>query len=170
MSDVLSYHHVHSIEDRDLEYLSHVKDNLLRAISLVNILKDLDEPYEDLIPLMKYLISDLVLELHTNTYINGIAEELQEAIKLRLWELSDEFKLAELINDVVELGIKVNERVVDESLARKVLSEFIDLFSLNVKNYKVLREVFKCCEPHIVLQTILVGLVIAVGGVNYSQK
>lgn len=170
MSEVLSYHYIYNVEDRGFEYLNYVADNLLRAVSIAGILKDLNEPYEDLIPLMKYLISELVLELHTNTYINGTAEELQEAIKLRLWDLTDESELAQLIDDVIKLGIKIGEGVMDESLTRRVLNEFIDLFSLDIENKEILKEILRRCEPHTVLQTILVGLVISVGGIGYSQE
>jgi len=142
--------------------------SIVRVASVMNILKHVGEDYSDLIPLIKYLISEVVVAMHTNSYLNGIAEELGDAIKLAIWDVADdELKLTSFLNDLVSLYHKVMDGVNDLAYARAVFKEFTELFNINVGNYPKISFILnKAEDPSLILQTILTGLVISVRGVG----
>lgn len=168
MSDEISYYdNVYNYLQSDHNYLDYLTEYLILTVSAAGLLKEVDEDYSDLIPIIRYLVSELVMEFHTNDYVNGIAEELGNAIKLRLWDLKDEFELANLINEVIDLGTKIKDGLEDLALARKVLWDFIKLFSINLSRCSIIRDLINNGKPSAILQAVLVGLIIAVGGINY---
>ncbi len=152
----------------EASYVEVIADDLVRTASVIGILKSIGEECDELIGVLKFLTSELVMELHTNKYVDGLAAELRDAIKVSLWEVGDEFKLSTLINDVVSLGLMVREGFNDPELAKEVLEEFADTFSLQLSRCDIVREVMESGDPALILQTVLVGLTLAVGGLNYE--
>jgi len=151
----------------DESYIEILSEDLIKVTSVASVLRELGEDYKDLIPLIKFLTSELVLALHTNTFVDGVVDELRSNIKLRLWEVGDEFSLAKLIDGIVMLGMMVREGVKDLDIVEEVVSDFIEFFSLDLSCCDVVREVFSSGDLPLILQVMLVGLIIAVDGINY---
>lgn len=167
MSDV-ELHSSEYIASEQTYLVDFLADDLVRVASVIGILKSIDEGYEELIPLLKTLTSELVMELHTTSYVEGIVDELCGVISKRLWEIDDEFKLSILINDVVFLGKMIKEGVKDSEYASEVLNEFIETFSIDLTKCKTLQSVLSGGDPPLILQTVLIGLVLSVGGLSYD--
>lgn len=165
MSDVISYSFEDSIS-AESSYIDVLAEDIVRTASVVGILKSIDEGYDELVQLLKYLTSELVMELHTTSYVEGLAEELCDAIKVRLWDIEDEFKLYAFINGVVALGLMVREGVNDQQLAREVLEEFVDIFSLDLSRCAIMKKVLDSGDSALALQAVLLGLVLSVGGLS----
>jgi len=151
----------------DESYIETLSEDLVRTTSVASVLKELGEDYKDLIPLIKFLTSELVLALHTNTFVDGVVDELRSNIKLRLWEVGDEFSLAKLIDGIVMLGMMVKEGVKDLDIVEEIVGDFIEFFSLDLSRCDVVRKVFSSGDLPLILQVMLVGLIIAVDGINY---
>jgi hypothetical protein len=151
----------------DESYIETLSEDLVRTTSVASILRELGEDYKDLIPLIKSLVSELVLALHTNTFVDGVIDELRSNIKLRLWEVGDEFSLAKLIDGIVMLGMMVREGVNDLDIAEEVMNDFVEFFSLDLNHCNVVRKVFSSGDLPLILQVMLIGLIIAVDGINY---
>ncbi|MEM1982354.1 MAG: hypothetical protein QXD94_01600 [Sulfolobales archaeon] len=168
MSDVISYLSEDVTPEQTVDRIDALASDLVTTASVASILRDIGEDYEDLIPLLKYLTSELVMELHTTSYVEGIVDELRGFITNYLWEVGDEFKLSILINDIVSLGIMVKEGVSDIDFAKEVLNEFIDTFSIDLSKCEVLQKVMNSEDPSLILQIMLIGLVLSVGGLGYD--
>jgi len=167
LSEISHYSITYNYIRPDHNYLDSLTKHLMLAVFAAISLKEVGEDYGDLIPIIRYLVSELVMEIHTNDYVNGIAEELGSAIKLRLWDLKDEFELVDLINDAIDLSAKIKDGLEDLALARRVLGSFIKLFSIDLSKCPIIKDLIDNGKPSAILQTVLVGLIIAVGGINY---
>ncbi|MEM0361967.1 MAG: hypothetical protein QXH57_01200 [Sulfolobales archaeon] len=165
MSDVISYSFEDSISTES-SYIDALAEDIVRTASVIGILKSIGEGYDELVQLLKFLISELVMELHTTSYVEGLAGELCEVIKTRLWDIEDEFKLYTLINNVVTLGLTVREGINDPQLAREVFEEFADTFSLDLSKCAIMKKILDSGDPALTLQAVLLGLVISVGGLS----
>lgn len=155
----------------ETSYVEAVANALVRTASVAGILKSIGEDYNELVQITKFLTSELVRELHTTSFADGVVGELYDAIKIRLWDIEDEFKLSVLINDVVFLGTMVKEGINDSEvikLAKEVMEEFADVFSLDLSRCNVLRNIMNSGNPALILQVVLLGLVLAVGGLSYD--
>lgn len=171
LSDVVTYYLSEDFISDEVSYVEVVANALVRTASVAGILKSIDEDYSELVQITKFLTSELVRELHTTSFTDGVVSELYDAIKIRLWDIEDEFKLSTFINDVVFLGTMVKEGVNDLEvikLAREVVEEFADVFSLDLSRCNVLRDVMNSSNPALILQVMLLGLILAVGGLSYD--
>ncbi len=171
MSDVTTYYLPEVFISDERSHIDIIAETLVRTASIAGILKSIGEDYSELVQILKFLTSELVMELYTTSFADGVVGELYDAIKIRLWDIDDESKLSVFINDVVFLGVMVKEGINNSEvvgLAGEVMEEFANMFSLDLSKCNVVREVMNSGNPALILQVVLLGLVLAVGGLSYD--
>ena len=149
-------------------YLHVLCDEIVHYASVVRVLEGLGyEQYADEIKLkLKYWVSELVIKLATQKYVNGLASELSSTVK-PLWSLriSDEelrFYLYKLLN----FGISVRDGKASSEAAKDLLLDFIDIFEVDLIKVPTVMKVLEDLDPELVLQTLLVGLIASTKGLS----
>ncbi len=152
-----------SSEDSAVEYFT-------LTLSTYLVVKRLG--YEDLaqeiVPLVKLSVGELVTRLSTNNYVNGLASELGVCAR-RLWEVEyDDSELADILSEAVSLRRKVDLGVASVGEARELLHRFLKLIGVDPRGTKVVKTVLEDPEPSKVLQLIATALAVCVGGLGGS--
>jgi hypothetical protein len=155
----------------DSTELFELRDSIVRGYSIAHIYKDLglNEALRDSINYLKYLISEFVLRLATGKYIDGLAAELSEAIPNRLWEIElDDFSFKAFLTDIIGFWENMLEDGLSSDDAEFLIEEFATLFNVDLSKVPALLNKIrsKSVTPEEALQSVLVGLVVSVGGVS----
>lgn len=123
---------------------------------------------QDLVPLVRLGVSELVTKLCTNKYVNGLASELGAHAK-KLWEVEySDYELADILSKAISLRRKLDLGVASKEEARELLLRFLDLIELNPQETKVVSSILEDAEPSLVLQLIATALAVCVGGLSGS--
>ena len=156
-----------SVEE-GLPYLYVVCDKVVYIASAVSILEELGyEQYADELKLsLKYWVSELVVKLATQKYIDGLASELSHTVK-PLWSLrlSDE-ELKLYLYRLLNFGIAAREGRASREEAKEILLDFIEMFEVDLSKSPRVRKVLEEVDPQLVLQTVLTGLIASVKGLS----
>ncbi len=152
-----------SLEDSAVEYFT-------LTLSTYLVVKRLG--YEDLaqeiMPLVKLSVGELVTKLSTNNYVNGLASELGVCAR-KLWEVEySDSELADILSEAVSLRRKVDLGVASVGEARDLLHRFLNLIGVDPRETKVVRSILEDPEPSKVLQLIATALAVCVGGLSGS--
>lgn len=152
-----------SSEDSAVEYFT-------LTLSTYLVVKRLgyDDLAQEIAPLVKLSVGELVIRLSTNNYVNGLASELGVCAR-KLWEVEySDSELAEILSEAVSLRRKVDLGVASVGEARELLHKFLNLIGVDPRGTKVVKTVLENPEPSKVLQLIATALAVCVGGLSGS--
>lgn len=125
---------------------------------------------EELMPLAKSLVGELVVRLSTGRYVSGLAHELGLYAK-KLWEADySDAELAEVLRIALDMKVRLESGGVGVDEARELLSRFLKIVDVDVGRTKVIKEIADNPEPSLVLQLIATALAVCVGGLGGSQR
>ncbi len=123
---------------------------------------------QDIIPLVKSGVGELVVRLSTNMYINNLASELGKHAR-KLWEVDySDSEIADILSEAMSMRKKVDLGIASKEEARELLLRFLNLIRLNPQETEVIASILKDPEPPLVLQLIATALVVCVGGLGGS--
>lgn len=123
---------------------------------------------QDLVPLVRLGVGELVTKLCTNRYVNGLASELGTHAK-KLWEVEySDYELADILSRAMNLRRKLDLGVASKEEARELLLRFLNLIELNPQETKVVSSILEDSEPSLVLQLIATALAVCLGGLSGS--
>lgn len=163
---------------RDLEFYegldSSLDDSVVEgftlALSTYLVVKRLgyEDLAQDIAPLVKLRVGELVTRLSTGRYINGLANELGRHAK-KLWEVEySDSELADILSEALSLRSKVDLGAASREEARELLLRFIKLIGLNLQEARIVNNILENSEPQLVLQLIATALAVCVGGLSGS--
>ncbi len=163
-----TYSHYFVGFDEGSPYLYVVCDKVVYVASAISILEELGykQCANELKLSLKYWVSELVVKLATQKYIDGLASELSCTTK-PLWSLNvsdDELKL--YLYRLLSFGAAVKEGKASREEARELLLDFIEIFEVDLSKSPRVRKVLEEADPQLVLQTILTGLIASVKGLS----
>ncbi|MCD6429000.1 MAG: hypothetical protein J7L12_05255 [Desulfurococcales archaeon] len=154
--------------EEEFPYLYTVCDKIVYITSAISILEELGyKQYANELKLsLKYWVSELVVKLATQKYIDGLASELSCTVK-PLWSLrlSDE-ELKLYLYRLLNFGIAVKGGMASREEAKEVLLDFIEIFEVDLSKSPRVRKVLEEVYPQLVLQTVLTGLITSVKGLS----
>ncbi|MEM4485713.1 MAG: hypothetical protein QW116_00545 [Zestosphaera sp.] len=142
------------------------------SVSVLTVVKRLgyEDLAEELMPLVKSLVGEIVVRLSTGRYIEGLAHELGLHAR-RLWESDySDAELADVIRSALELRERLESGEVDEDAVREVLDRFLKIVRVDVSRTKVIKGVVENPEPALALQLMATALAVCVGGLGGSQR
>lgn len=149
-------------------YLYIVCDRIVYIASAISVLEELGyrQYANDLKLSLKYWVSELVVRLATQKYIDGLASELSHTVK-PLWSLrlSDE-ELKLYLYRLLNFGIAIKEGRASREEAKEIMLDFIEIFEVDLSKSPRVRKVLEEADPQLVLQTVLVGLIASVKGLS----
>ncbi|MEO3993798.1 MAG: hypothetical protein QN229_05810 [Desulfurococcaceae archaeon TW002] len=123
---------------------------------------------QDIAPLVKLGVGELVVRLSTNRYVRGLASELGKHAK-KLWEVDySDSEIVDILNEAMSLRRKVDLGIASKEEAHELLLRFLNLIGLNPQETEVVINILKDPEPPLVLQLIATALAVCVGGLGGS--
>lgn len=123
---------------------------------------------QDIVPLVKSGVGELVVRLSTNVYISNLASELGKHAR-KLWEVDySDSEIADILSEAMSLRRKVDLGIASKEEARELLLRFLNLIGLNPQETEVVASILEDPEPPLVLQLIATALVVCVGGLGGS--
>lgn len=156
-------------------YLYMICDRIAHTASVISILNELgyEEFANELKPDLKYWVSELVIKLATQKYVNGLATELSYTTE-RLWSRRfSEEELRAYLHKLVSFGLAAKEGRATREEAKDILLDFIYMFGVDLSRAQCVRKILDEADPQLVLQTLLVGLIISAEGLGngpYSDQ
>lgn len=159
-----------SSEDFESSLDYYIVENFTLTLSTFLVVKRLgyEDLAQDIIPLIKLGVGELVTKICTNRYVNGLASELGTHAK-KLWEVEySDSELADILEEAMSLRKKVDLGIASKEEARDLLIRFLNLIKLNPQETKVVKNILEDSEPSLVLQLIATALVVCVGGLSGS--
>ena len=143
--------------------------NIPRLISAAKVLNELG--YRDfaieLAHVARDLMSRFITILSTPFYKDGIAFELSNSVK-SLWECKvNEANLTVLLNELIEYKNELIKGKLTPEDSKALVKDLIDVIEVTLSKSPTLAKFINVGgKPAEVFQTILVGLLVSVGGVG----